>query len=244
MAMTATTINGEAARRIVLDLQGLSESPRQRLTGAALLALIERLGFVQVDSIAMVERAHQMILHSRRHAFRPRHLQRLLERERHVFEHWTHDASIIPTRFYPYWRHRFARERERLWPRFSRRHGGERLGCGRLDCGRRGAGRGARARARAGLRGGQRPQLGDRLSSAVLASGSRLVASGRRLVRHRSAYFGLHSSSRVVTQERLGASWAQSVPEHSDLARSKLIWERSCASRGSLCASCVMATAR
>ena len=123
--MTVETISAEAARRIVLHLQGLGESPRQRLTGAALLDLIERLGFVQVDSINMVERAHQMILHSRRHAFRPRHLQRLLEREGHLFEHWTHDASIIPARFYPYWRHRFLREAERLRPRFSRRHGGD-----------------------------------------------------------------------------------------------------------------------
>lgn len=125
MASTTETISADAARRIVLHLQGLAESPRQRLTGAALLELIERLGFVQVDSINMVERAHQMILHSRRHSFRPRHLQRLLERERHLFEHWTHDASIIPARFYPYWRHRFEREAERLWPRFHKRHGGD-----------------------------------------------------------------------------------------------------------------------
>ena len=87
---------------------------------SALLELIERLGFVQVDSIRTVERAHHMILFARLASYRPRHLQSLLEDDRTLFENWTHDASIIPSRFYPYWRHRFTRERERLLHRWRK----------------------------------------------------------------------------------------------------------------------------
>ncbi len=80
----------------------------------ALLALIRRLGFVQVDSVNTVERAHHMILWSRRQSYRPENLARLLERDRALFEHWTHDASVIPTEFFGHWKLRFARDAERI----------------------------------------------------------------------------------------------------------------------------------
>lgn len=77
-------------------------------------ALIQRLGFVQVDSINIVERAHHMILFARRQSYRPAHLAPLLERDRTMFEHWTHDAAIIPTAFYPHWQVKFAQDAVRL----------------------------------------------------------------------------------------------------------------------------------
>ncbi len=80
--------------------------------------LIRRLGFVQVDSINTVERAHHMILWSRRQTYRPKALGLLHARDRDVFEHWTHDASIIPMEFLPYWHLRFARDAERLRARY------------------------------------------------------------------------------------------------------------------------------
>ncbi|MDX5401484.1 MAG: winged helix DNA-binding domain-containing protein, partial [Rhodobacterales bacterium] len=85
--------------------------------------LIDRLGFVQLDSIATVERAHHMILFARRPAYKPADLDRLLERERMVFEHWTHDAAAIPMDFYPHWKLRFARDAQNLrgpWQRWQR----------------------------------------------------------------------------------------------------------------------------
>ncbi|MEQ9122462.1 MAG: crosslink repair DNA glycosylase YcaQ family protein, partial [Alphaproteobacteria bacterium] len=113
--MTAARLGAEAARRLFLARHGLAgaQSPD-------LLAEIERLGFVQIDSIATVERAHHMILASRRKSYRPQHLKTLHERRREVFEHWTHDAAAIPTRFYPYWRLRFRRDEARLLDRWRR----------------------------------------------------------------------------------------------------------------------------
>ena len=112
-------IGNAAARRVFLQGQALSELPSGPAKGAALLALIRRLGFVQIDSINTVERAHHMILWSRRQSYRPENLRPLLERDRSLFEHWTHDAAIIPTEFLPYWQLRFARDGLRIPDRWE-----------------------------------------------------------------------------------------------------------------------------
>lgn len=102
------------ARRLLLGAQGLLDDPRRRATPEALDDLIHRMGFVQLDSINVVERAHHLILAARLQGYRPALLDRLLERDRRLFEHWTHDASAIPTVWYPFWKLRFERYRNRL----------------------------------------------------------------------------------------------------------------------------------
>ena len=107
-------LSNRAARRLFLDRHGLGRPPPDE----DLAGLIERLGFVQVDSIATVERAHHMILASRRRSYRPGQLADLLEKRRTLFEHWTHDASAIPMSFYPFWQLRFRRDAELLRARW------------------------------------------------------------------------------------------------------------------------------
>ena len=102
------------ARRLFLDRHALAEAPVGIATGQPLHDLIERIGFVQVDSINTVARAHDMILWSRRQAYRPPALKRLLETDRSLWEHWTHDASILPVRLHGVWQHRFQRDAVRL----------------------------------------------------------------------------------------------------------------------------------
>jgi hypothetical protein len=101
-----------AARRLLLDAQGLLAEPRRKATPQTVYELVERMGFVQVDSINVVARAQHLTLAARLDGYRPAMLERLLERERRLFEHWTHDAAAIPTVWYPYWRYRFAHARE------------------------------------------------------------------------------------------------------------------------------------
>ena len=121
MTTDPITIEPGHARRLVLTLAGLADPPGRRLTAHGLLALIERLGFVQVDSIQTVARAHHMILFARHQRYRPELLRRLQEDEALLFEHWTDRiAAIIPTRFYPYWTWRFRRDALRLAERFTR----------------------------------------------------------------------------------------------------------------------------
>lgn len=102
-----------------MDRHALAEPPTGPAKGADLLTLIRRLGFVQIDSINTVERAHHMILWARRQSYRPENLKPLLERDRTLFEHWTHDASMIPAEFLPYWQLRFARDHARIPDRWE-----------------------------------------------------------------------------------------------------------------------------
>lgn len=102
------TLSNAAARRIFIDRHALADPPTPKQSKAALAALIRRLGFVQVDSIQYVERAHHMILFARNQTYRQAHLAALLEDDRALFENFTHDASVIPSEFFPYWRRAMA----------------------------------------------------------------------------------------------------------------------------------------
>src|SRR4051794_11379512 len=97
------TISASDAARLLLHAQGLADEPAPA-TPRAVAKLIERIGFVQVDTISTVERAHHLILAARLKGYRPAMLARALEHDRRLFEHWTHDASIIPLKWYPHWR--------------------------------------------------------------------------------------------------------------------------------------------
>jgi uncharacterized protein YcaQ len=112
--MSLPVIPNAAARRHFLDRHALAEGTVGGCAGAALAGLVDRIGFVQVDSINTVARAHDMILWSRRGGYRPAGLKRALEGERRLWEHWTHDASILPVGLWPMWRARFARDEARL----------------------------------------------------------------------------------------------------------------------------------
>lgn len=102
-----------------MDRHALLEPPSGASGGDALLELITRLGFVQIDSINTVARAHDLILFSRRPSYRGKNLTRLYERDRGLFEHWTHDAAMIPMAFYPHWKLRFQRDAEMLKARWK-----------------------------------------------------------------------------------------------------------------------------
>ena len=110
-------LDNRAARRLFLDRHGLGEAPGGPGHGAALEAVIGRLGFVQLDSINTVARAHDLILFARRPRYRPENLGRLVE-GRALFEHWTHDAAVIPMAFYPAWALKRRRDAARLAQRY------------------------------------------------------------------------------------------------------------------------------
>lgn len=59
------------------------------------LAALRRLGYVQIDTISVVRRAHEHVLASRVPGFQPRHLDDLIRR-REAFEYWAHAAAFLP----------------------------------------------------------------------------------------------------------------------------------------------------
>lgn len=112
--MDLPVVPASAARRLLLHAQGLADDPGRRANASELARLISRLGFVQIDSINVVQRAHHLTLFSRLDGYQPSMLAKLLEEKRACFEHWTHDASAIPIQWFPHWRHRFERHRARI----------------------------------------------------------------------------------------------------------------------------------
>ena len=107
------TVPIESARRLLLAGCALDRAP-VRATTARVLRLVRELGFVQVDSINSVERAHHLIVHARLDGYDAAQLSHHAESTREIFEHWTHDASLIRRDWLPWWTHRFERSRARL----------------------------------------------------------------------------------------------------------------------------------
>lgn len=109
----------DEARVLFLSGHGLADAPVNGSAPSAtrVLATIRALGFVQIDSINVVERAHHHILWTRLPGYRAGErgpLHRLQTGGR-VFEHWTHDASIIPSEHFAHWRDRFRRMDKIAW---------------------------------------------------------------------------------------------------------------------------------
>ncbi|MCP4331918.1 MAG: winged helix-turn-helix domain-containing protein [Gammaproteobacteria bacterium] len=82
-------------RRIALNQQGLLRAESFGRGKRAVLRAIERLGYVQIDTISVVERAHHHVLWSRVPNYSPRHLEQLVS-ERKLFEYWYHAAAFLP----------------------------------------------------------------------------------------------------------------------------------------------------
>lgn len=78
------------------------------------LQIIKDLGFVQLDSIQNVTRAHHHILWSRNKNYKEHMLDDLLFERGNIFEHFTHDASVLPIEFYPFWKGHFKRLQDKL----------------------------------------------------------------------------------------------------------------------------------
>jgi uncharacterized protein YcaQ len=95
------------ARRLWIDAQGLSRVPTGPLD---LLEIIKNIGFVQLDTLRVVTRAHHHILWSRNQNYREPMLWEALAKDRSLFEHFTHDASLLPMEYYPYWQRQFSRK--------------------------------------------------------------------------------------------------------------------------------------
>ncbi|PZX19084.1 hypothetical protein LX81_00784 [Palleronia aestuarii] len=121
--MTRPLLQNRTARRLFLDRHLLLRPGSGPGRGTDLDDVLGRLGFVQIDSVNTLARAHDLILWSRRGRYRPRALEALVARRRTAFEHWTHDAAAIPMAFYPMWRLKFARDEARMrrrWPAWQR----------------------------------------------------------------------------------------------------------------------------
>jgi len=86
----------EQARRLALSAGAGFHRPPER--GAAAVAeLVDRIGYVQIDTISVVERAHHHILAARLPGYKKEWLD-----QASVFEYWAHAAAYLPWRDFRY----------------------------------------------------------------------------------------------------------------------------------------------
>src|SRR5579862_2844312 len=86
------------ARRIWIRAQRLDERAPFANGAEATRAAVEHLGYVQIDTINVIERSHHHILFTRIPNYRREHLRQAQSVDKSVFEYWTHALSYVPTK--------------------------------------------------------------------------------------------------------------------------------------------------
>lgn len=76
------------------------------------MAIVDQLGAVQLDSVNVVARSHELVPFSRLGAYSVADLHNAIYRQRRGFEYWGHAASWLPMTSYRYFLPRMARMRE------------------------------------------------------------------------------------------------------------------------------------
>ncbi len=98
MALNFHALALSEGRRIWLGAQRLDSREPFGSGPDATRAAVEHLGYVQIDTINVIERSHHHILYTRIPAYRRADLQQAQSIDKTVFEYWTHALSYIPTR--------------------------------------------------------------------------------------------------------------------------------------------------
>ena len=108
-----------AARSLWLTAQRLEEPAPFGEGAIAVKAAVEHLGYVQIDTIHVIERCHHHILFTRIPGYRREDLHQAQTKDKTVFEYWTHALSYVPTRDLAH----FARAMKSDWRRFASWYG-------------------------------------------------------------------------------------------------------------------------
>jgi uncharacterized protein len=90
------------ARRIWLRAQRLDTAAPFGEGPEATAAAVEHLGYVQIDTISVIERAHHHILWTRIPAYRRADLRQAQSVDKSIFEYWTHALSYVPAKDFPF----------------------------------------------------------------------------------------------------------------------------------------------
>jgi uncharacterized protein YcaQ len=94
-------LSPEQARTLVLKKQGLL-NPSLQKGKKGVLSIIEQLGYIQIDTLNVVARSHHHTLWTRQQDYHENFLNQLLEKDKRIFEYWSHAASYLPMKDYRY----------------------------------------------------------------------------------------------------------------------------------------------
>lgn len=93
----------QRARSLALHAQMLDGRTRLPKGKEGAYQTIERLGYVQIDSIAVIHRAHHHTIWTRLPDYSPDMIHELQAIDRRIFEYWGHALSYIPMTDYRYY---------------------------------------------------------------------------------------------------------------------------------------------
>ncbi len=91
----------EQARKLILHSQLLPALKQTGNATAITLQAIEHLGYIQIDTISAIQRAHHHTLWNRNPRYDTTQLEQLVT-DKKVFEYWSHAAAYLPMRDYRY----------------------------------------------------------------------------------------------------------------------------------------------
>ncbi|GAA2157509.1 crosslink repair DNA glycosylase YcaQ family protein [Kitasatospora kazusensis] len=113
-ATPAAVLSADEARRIALRAQGLLGAPDRR---AGVPGVLRHLGAVQLDTISVLARSHELIPYARLGAVGRPAVETAYWGSGATFEYWSHAACILPVEEWPLFafRRRAYRGRGNLW---------------------------------------------------------------------------------------------------------------------------------
>ncbi|MEG3631961.1 winged helix-turn-helix domain-containing protein [Streptomyces poriticola] len=106
----ATELSATDARRIALRAQGFLGAPDRR---AGVRGMLRHLGAVQLDTISVLARSHELVPYARLGAVPRRTVEDAYWKGAHAFEYWSHAACILPIEEWPHFAFRRRAYRNR-----------------------------------------------------------------------------------------------------------------------------------
>ena len=101
MHMSPLELSPAQARKVVLSHQGIYAEKELGRGAAAALKAVEKLNYIQIDTISVVERAHHHTLWNRVVDYQTHYLDQLVG-QKSIFEYWSHAAAYLPMRDFKY----------------------------------------------------------------------------------------------------------------------------------------------
>jgi uncharacterized protein len=109
MTLTSDSLGIREARRIALQAQGFNDPrPSGRVDRRHFRRVMDRLGLVQIDSVNVLTRSHELPFLARLGTYDRAALARWLWGSGEIFEYWGHEASLLPVDIQPLLRWRMA----------------------------------------------------------------------------------------------------------------------------------------
>jgi uncharacterized protein YcaQ len=108
-------LSAAEARRLLLHRQGLGAAPERRGRAAdRVAAMLRRLGAVQLDTISVLARSHELVAYARLGAVGRAAVEAAYwGRPPRAFEYWAHAACVLPIEEWPWFEARRRRNRAR-----------------------------------------------------------------------------------------------------------------------------------